>query len=860
MPIRLNHPRWHLWVLFLGTLVLCLWFGTAANSQSRVDASQWVQQGVSQYRSGSYQKAIEAWQTASQALQGEQNTPELAIVQENLARAYHQLGDISQTLKSWDQTIALYQRLKQSGEVGRILVEKAQLYSQIGQPKQAIALVCQSDSSGLCKPGSALQLARASQNQAVEAAALGSLAEAYRLTGNHEAAIATAESGLKIAQALGLKDYQAIALLSLGNSYSNLAQINYHRAESSSQRDDQIEAKRYQQIGKESDQQAITYLKRSLEILNPQNQPLVRQQVLQGLIPIYYRIGDPKSAQSTHQQAITVLQQLPENRDRVYASITLAHLLEPVQPTESFVKPRCLSKASILAEERLLNQAQQVASRIRNPRAESFALGEWGHLAECQGDFATATRLTQQARWAAEQEKDSLYLWEWQAARLLTAQNQRKSAIAMYDRTIKTLESIRGDILTSDRELQLDFRDTVEPIYRERIALGLQADKSSSKATASELGDVLKTMDSLKLAELQNYFGNDCVIKIANISEKSAIDTSTTAVFSSIILEGRTAIILSLPNQAHQIAWIDTDNRTLRATVNEFRRGLERFYDDYDSRPAQQLYDWVIRPFASSIANSKVTTLVFVQDGILRSVPMAALHDGQQFLIQKYAVVTTPSLAFTEASAPSTRPLRALILGLTQGATIAGRTFQPLPYVTQEIQNVERLIPESKPLLDQSFTRARLQKELTQESYPILHIATHGEFSSDPENSFLITGDRQKLTLNQLDVLIRSTVRQNDPLELLTLTACQSAAGDERAALGLAGIAIQAGAKSALASLWFINDAATAKLSSQFYQGLRSHLSKTEALRAAQRSLLESDSQYSHPAYWAAFVLVGNWN
>jgi CHAT domain-containing protein len=836
-------------------MLLCLCFGSVmARSQPKLDASQWVQQGINQYQSGNYQTAIEAWQTASQLLQ--ENPSQLAIIQENLARAYQQLGNTAQAMQSWDQTIALYQRLKQPGEVGRILVEKAQLYSQIGQPKQAITVLCQANASGVCAPGSALQLAHSSQSQMTEAAALGSLAEAYRLVGNHETAIATAKSSLTLAQSLGQTGYSAIALLSLGNSYSNLAQINYHRAELSQQREDQIEVKRLQQIAKESDQQALSYLQTSLEQLK--QQPQVRLQVLQNLIPIYYRLADLKTARSAHQQAIELLQQIPENRDRVYASITLAHLLDPIRPTESFLKPRCLSTSAAPTEETLLNQALQIATRIRNSRAESFALGELGHLAECRGDLTTATQLTQKARWAAEQEKDSLYLWEWQAARILMAQNQRKSALAMYDRTIKTLETIRSDILTSNRELQLDFRDTVEPIYRERVALGLQP--GQSKLSAQELSAALKTMDSLKLAELQNYFGNDCLMKIANLDQHSSIDTSSTAVFSSIVLEDRTAMILTLPNQSKQIAWIDIDPRALRATVNEFRRGLERFYDDYDPKQAQQLYDWIIRPFAQSLTDAKVTTLVFVQDGILRSVPMSALHDGKAFLIQKYAVATTPSLEFTAVPTSSPKPLRALILGLTQGSTIAGRTFQPLPYVAQEIQNIERFIPASTPLLDQSFTRDRLKQELTQGSYPILHIATHGEFSSDPENSFLITGDQQKLTLNQLDVLIRSTLKHTDPLELLTLTACQSAAGDERAALGLAGIAIQAGAKSALASLWFINDIATSKLSSRFYQGLQNHLSKTEALRAAQRSLLEADSQYSHPAYWAAFVLVGNWN
>ncbi|WP_287250108.1 MULTISPECIES: CHAT domain-containing protein [unclassified Moorena] len=180
--------------------------------------------------------------------------------------------------------------------------------------------------------------------------------------------------------------------------------------------------------------------------------------------------------------------------------------------------------------------------------------------------------------------------------------------------------------------------------------------------------------------------------------------------------------------------------------------------------------------------------------------------------------------------------------------------------VSREVKAVTQTIPESKQLLDEEFPRDRLQQELGTTVYPIIHIATHGEFGTEPEDTFLVTGENNQLTIDELDRVIRSVASTTEPVELLSLTACRTATGDDRAALGLAGVAVQAGARSALASLWFINDQITAQIAAQFDQGLRqSNLNKAQALRAAQIALLEAGGQYARPAYWAPYLVIGNW-
>ncbi|GAB4173505.1 MAG: hypothetical protein Fur006_02880 [Coleofasciculaceae cyanobacterium] len=865
-------------VLFLSSLSICLWLGYIPSTTLQVrlknvvvaqsaNPSQLVQRGVELYQAGDISGAIAQWETALSSYRNTNNRSEVAIVLENLARAYQQIGQIDKAIHYWNQVIAAYREMGNRQQEGRMLVEQAQAYSSSGQHRRAIAILCNpSDSETICAKDSALQIARETKDRTSEAAALGSLGNAYRFRGDYTRSIDYLEASLKIAREIDNSVYRASALNGLGNTYASLALVNYRRADLANSRGDSTEADKFSQQAVSNDTKALQYFQNSIETADDV------QGKMRGLlnsIPAYYRTNATTSAIETLQQARSLLEQLPDSRDKVYAAIDLARLLQPVtQVEETSANTRCLQPELQSQAQQLLQQAVLIAQRLKDRRSESFALGELGHAYECSKDFSRALDLTQQARWAANQDllrQDSLYLWEWQVGRLFKAQGKTVEALKAYEQAVATLETIRSDILTANRDLQLDFRDAINPIYRELAQLRLeQASLPSIEPVTrtKSLNAALNTIDSLKLAELQNYFGNDCVVAAFNQQRVELAGTNTaTAVFSSIILQERTAILVSLPNGETKSAWIDVDSKTLIQKINEFRRGLERFSDFvYDSTEAQTLYNWIVRPFASDLEKAQIKTLVFIQDGILRSIPMAALHDGETFLVQKYAIATTPSLTLTDPISLNREKLRALAVGLTKEAMIDGRKFSALTNVSSEISEVLAQIPGSKQLLDENFTRDRIQQELSQTIYPIIHIATHGEFSSQPEDTFLVTGNNGKLTITDLDTAIRRLKRGTDTVELLALTACQTAVGDDRAALGLAGVAVQAGVRSALASLWFIQDAPTVTFVTKFYASLNnSGVSKAEALRAAQLELIEAGGQYAHPAYWAPFILIGNW-
>ncbi|HEY9647071.1 MAG TPA: CHAT domain-containing protein, partial [Chroococcidiopsis sp.] len=268
------------------------------------------------------------------------------------------------------------------------------------------------------------------------------------------------------------------------------------------------------------------------------------------------------------------------------------------------------------------------------------------------------------------------------------------------------------------------------------------------------------------------------------------------------------------------------------------------------------VYNWLIQPIRDELEQSSIQTLVFVLDGALRSVPMSVLYDGESYLIERYSIALTPGLQLLEGSSLRDRPLEVLLGGVSEPNLGAAA----LPGVLDEISKIQAALP-GRVLLNQSFTSEALHDAVNATAYPIVHLATHGFFSSNLDDTYILTwGDR--LTLNEFNDLIKtSDINRRRPIELLVLSACVTAVedGDGRALLGLAGMAVRAGARSTIASLWQANDVATAQLMTQFYSELAAHsVTKAEALRRAQVALIQSPD-FNQPFFWSLFVLVGNW-
>jgi CHAT domain-containing protein len=359
-------------------------------------------------------------------------------------------------------------------------------------------------------------------------------------------------------------------------------------------------------------------------------------------------------------------------------------------------------------------------------------------------------------------------------------------------------------------------------------------------------------VESFKVAELQDYFLDDCVSEASAKAINLDFVSKTAVIVYPILLPDRTELLVSLPSGLERFT-VPVGADALTREVRVFRHTLENRTMWTFLTHAQTLYDWLIRPFAQVLSQFPIETLVFVPDGPLRTIPMAALHDGKQFLIRQYAVATTPGLKLTDPRPLQKKQAKILALGLTE----AVQGFTPLPYVLTELQTLQNFY-QSTLLINEDFRLANIEAALQRDHFSIVHVASHGKFGRDVKDTFLLTFG-EKLTMDWLDQLLEDFRPSETPLELLTLSACETAAGDDRAALGLAGVAIKAGARSALATLWSVHDQASSELVIEFYRQLQDPAgSRALALQRAQLHLLD-DPRYDHPSYWAPFLLLNNW-
>jgi CHAT domain-containing protein len=477
-------------------------------------------------------------------------------------------------------------------------------------------------------------------------------------------------------------------------------------------------------------------------------------------------------------------------------------------------------------------------------------------LYEEEGRHEEALRLTQLAIRASQQghAPEALYRWEWKTGRHLKHLGRMDDAILAYQRAVDTLQPIRQELAVGLPHHPASFRESLGALFFETADLLLQRADQVTDATKREklLFQTRDTIEAMKTAELQDYFKDDCVE--ANKARIQAIDkvSGTTAIIYPILFPDRMAVLMSLGGTMKKIT-VPIQERVLTEKIHRFRTLLEKRTTHQYLPHAQSLYDLLIRPLEPSLNEFGIQTLVFVPDGSLRTIPMGPLHDGEKFLIQKYAVAITPGLTLTDAHPLNREQVNLLSIGLTEGV----QGFSPLPNVEQEVKGIQDLFG-GKILMNEEFLVSNLERGMKEENFTIIHIASHGKFENEAKDSFVLTYDK-KLTMDRLGELIGLFQFRQVPLDLLTLSACQTAAGDERSALGLAGVAVKAGARSALATLWFISDEASSKLINNFYVRLKeSSLSKAQALREAQVALLEHPI-YRHPGYWAPFLLINNW-
>jgi CHAT domain-containing protein len=594
--------------------------------------------------------------------------------------------------------------------------------------------------------------------------------------------------------------------------------------------------------------------------------------------------------------ALNATHNWPDAYNETFGLIALAQLAQEIQA--QFNQP-FLNRQAYQA----LNQALKVAQRIDNAQAKTYAYGQMGLLYEQSQRYDDALVLTQRALFWAQQinEQQLLYRWQWQLGRIFKAQGNYEQAIKALQQAVNIINNqfVREQIVKIGYHLKT-FREQVAPVYFELADLLLQQGAKTQNTSSHHhyLREARESIEGFKTAELQDYFQNECITFQTECTPLKAALDSHTAILYPIVLSDRLELLLTLPHvdKLKQIT-VPVNEENLRREIAFFLSSLRKHPLSYGLRAdeedeedeevacapsswknlplsteestraqaflkhAQKLYRWLIQPLKRELTSHQIKTLILVPEGVLRTLPFSALHDGQQFLIQDYALATAPGLCLSGLKKQQWEVSNILVSGLSE----AVQGFSSLPcaeYEKDTLQQLYQLYNDSHiPLFNETFTYPNMQNNIQDTRYSIVHIASHGQFKSNLDDTFLLTYD-DKLSLDRLERLIRRSTFQQKQVELLTLSACETAVGNDRAALGLAGVALKAGAKSALATLWKVDDAATPAIVIEFYKQLvNQRLSKAQALQKAQKKMLNNRKyrQFRHPYYWSAFLLIGNW-
>jgi CHAT domain-containing protein len=719
-------------------------------------------------------------------------------------------------------------------EASESLEEASTLYAEIGDPEtrlEALAALAEAQQAdgrfaeSLATVSEALRLAEELSDVARRAGLHGGLGNAYLALGDAEAAERELRRGAELAREAQDPARAAQLLNNLGNLHAALGQS----------------------------EEALAAYQESARLAGVAERRVEQAKALSNAARAAIDSGENAQAAELLASVGAAAGNLEPTHEKAAVWIHLAGSHERLARAGSADAAR-----QLLAAHAALTQAILLARELNEPRTLSYGLGNLGALYADESRTEEALLLTRRALAAAEEAgaPDLLYRWHWQEGRLLWSKGQAEEALRSYRRAVAILAEIRPESRAQYGSAAAEFRRSVAPVYVDFVdalvqSSGMVQDPGDAQTL---LVEARAAMEQLKAAELRDYFRDECVAEL----EEREVDIdrvsreSRAAVIYPILLPDRLELLVSLPSGVERHT-VPVEAQQVRQTAEAFRRGiLDRTSFEFVA-PATVLHGWLVAPYADRLAEERVATLVFVPDGVLRTVPMAALYDGEKFLTERYAVAVAPGLSLVDPRPLEPEKARMLLAGLSESV----QGFPALPAAQREIAAIHALYG-GEVLMDEEFEARRFESELAREEPSVVHVSSHAVFTGDPSTSFLLTHD-DRLTMDRLSEVVAPAQFRERPLELLALSACETAAGDERAALGLAGVAVRAGARSALGSLWAVQDEATYEVVVAFYEALKQPgVSKAEALRRAQVKLL-ADRGFAHPFYWSPFLLISNW-
>ncbi len=842
--------------------------------------------GLTYWSLSKYENAVSALEQALLLYQAINDRNGEAKVFTNLGLVYRDLSEYEHAIVYYEQALSIFRVIEDQGGEAHVLGNLASAYWSLADYQEVIAIYQQVRS-----------IFREQNDRKNEAKALWGLGITHWSLSQHQRAISFYEQALRLFREEQDRHGEATMLLGLGTVYGDLSQH----------------------------QQALSFYEQALPLFHELKNRRQAARVLNNMGTAYRAMGKHKRALDLFQQALSISQDLKGRDDEARTLVNLGILY----------RARSQPKRAIA----LFEKALSIFRRIQDKTGEGSVLSYLGQVHAHQGRSELAIVFLKKSVNVRETIRQGL--------RPLASELQVSYADSVSDtyRQLADLLLEQGRILEAQQVLELlkvqEIRDfnsetragsTVSGIalspaekaileqFNSLIVFGqtLQECRQSNCDQLDQLSAQRRTLVSQyhqnidqfrqelrhRSGDDKGFFDPELLGDAQALVEQTQAKTSAkTVLIYPLVLKKKLWLLWVASGGVVKSQPVNVSQAELSQTVLAFRQQMKvcasQTCTQEDTQKlqsvSQELYDWLIRPLESELTKNKVQSLIFALDRTVRYVPMAALHDGQQYLVEQYTLSTILSAALTDASdrKPFASDTQVLALGLSDA--IAG--FNPLQYVPAELNKIVRQpgqetsgIYPGQMLLNQTFNATALTSQLERRQHRIVHIATHGQFV--PGNylaSFLLLGDGKKLSIEKIRTLpLMSTV------DLVVLSACESALGgaDQLDGIEIASMSyyfLTRKAKSVLASLWQVNDASTSSLMQLFYQNLaedrvHSPITKAQALRSAQLNFIhpkeraqESEARatidvvsasgtslerhpkdLSHPYYWAPFILIGS--
>lgn len=794
--------------------------------------------GIVRASLGEYDEALKFYEQALKIAKAIVSLSSEVNTLTNFGGVYYSLGQYPKALEFYQQALAIAKTIGDRADEGNILSNNGAVYNELGQYSQALEFYRQ-----------ALVIRRDIGDKAGEANTLNNIGGVYRNLGQHLRALESYQEAFKIRQSIGDKAGEGATLNNIGLVYDSLGQYS----------------------------PALEAYQQALATLQTVGDRSAAGLTLNNIGIIYYKLGQPSEAIKSFKQALGIAREIGNPATESLTLNNIGYLLTQQNQPElaiAFYKQSINVTEAIRRELRILPQEQQ-QSYLQTVADTYRSLAD---LLLSQGRILEAQQILE----------------------LLKVEELRD-----FTRNARAGSQISGVTLTSTEEQIVKKHNSL-------IAFGREVDKCK-QTRCTQLRELNSQLQILSQQFDQTAQSLTPEIRSRRAQDPGIFDPEDLPRKAREIVEAQPNTVLIYPFVLKDKIWllwasqggvvnsreiVGIGQQQLGETVLKFRQLLQNPTSSTSEVKAtgKQLYDWLIKPVEAELKANGIKNLVFSLDRVTRYIPMSALFDGESYLVEKYSVSTVLSADLTDVRdrlPTGTQNTSVLALGLSEA--IAG--FNPLPNVPVELDAIVKQNPTDnggiypgQKFLNRAFNFPTLQDNL--QGHQILHIATHGQFiPGRPDESFLVLGTGEPLKITDI-----RTLQDLANIHLVVLSACETAlGGPDRDGIEIAGISyyfLNAGAKSVMATLWLVNDGSTSLLMQRFYSNLahgtaQHPITKTQALRQAQLSLLRGESStasdndqrgigieappgiqrptigstrssFTHPYYWAPFILIGN--